>query len=350
MQVNDYDIVGYKIISPLHLAVLIAYASRYIHSEKTIRVLVVIARGPWGKNLLDTQQNSPPGIDLTFIDEEHFQLNRSKLWPLYLLLKPLETLASRHIKYKSTHVCSPTLASMMFSTSSLRRLLYCHPVVLDEGIGSFNSRQLFQQEAKKRSTVAVVRTSLFWTYTLLWKNISLFGGERASLFRFENGKPYINDDIANSYKTTFVNNYMLRNTPTTLKPNTILILTQPFSEMGICSKNELFTAAKKMAEAIKQMGAIPVIKTHPVEAPDKYDHLGIERLNYDGPAEEIFATSSDKIREVWGYNSTSLITGCALFGLKTVSVRTPFFSNLSNMIDREAISLYSAFTETRIQN
>ncbi|PLW68659.1 polysialyltransferase family glycosyltransferase [Pseudohalioglobus lutimaris] len=345
MKIEEYDIVGYKIISPLHLATLMAYASLFRQTEARLKVLVIVSKGPWAKNILRRPDRTRGNMDITFVDEADFELNKSPLWPLYLLLKPLVTLLSKLSGRNTKPLCSPTMASVMFTVGSWRRMLRYKPVILDEGIGSFNLSHSFRQEAERQASNQITRKILAWVYAKIWNHLTALGGERVSLFSFIEGTPSINQDIAERYRATFLENYSLGKASVDLQPNTVLILTQPFSEMGICSEREMLDALKSMKEQIEEMGAQPAIKTHPAETSGKYDHLGIEQLTYAGPAEDLFAAKTQSIKEVWGFSSTSLITGSALFGLRCRRIDLDRPGASIRLFKGEALALFLHYTE-----
>lgn len=346
LNLDQYDVVGYRIISPLHLAALLAYSSRFISAKKPLKILVVVSKGPWENSILSCFSSNSNETEIDFIDETSLNTKISHSWAIYLTLNPIFTLLSWTTRRKRKPLCAPTMASLKFVSSSLCRTVYLRPVVLDEGIGSFNAEPGFLKEAERRTNSRMARSFLVFIYRTLWSNLELIGAERITLFKFNRGQPIIDNDIATSYKITFLQIYKLRNQSVFLEPNTALILTQPLSEMGICSEAQLLNAVTKIANEITSTGANPIIKTHPAESKGKYNCLNIKTLDYEGAVEEIYAGNHQKIKEVWGFHSTALITASALYELKAKSVKTPWLSNFLDNLDSEAKALYKKYTDS----
>jgi hypothetical protein len=224
-------------------------------------------------------------------------------------------------------------------------MFFFRPVLIDEGIGSFNSDKLLREEADKMVSLRVFQLALWRLFQLLWRSLPLFGGTRVSLFSFRNGKPEVNEIVAQSYREAFRAGHLQRDEVTSLAPNTILILTQPFVEMGVCTESELLDQLKPWVEHAKLLGAHPLLKPHPAESSLKYKSLQAECVKYSGPVEELLATEGDSLREVWGFNSTSLITARALFGIHGKRIPTPWRQASVQIFQGQALALFSFYTE-----
>ena len=166
-----------------------------------------------------------------------------------------------------------------------------------------------------------------------------------SLFNFKKGKPKIDEVVAKSYRNTFRNGYIERCEPVKIEANTILILTQPLVETGVCTATELVDSIRACIEYAKALGATPALKLHPAEAASNYDSLDLKPIEYSGPVEELFAAKGENFREVWGFNSTSLITGRALFGISTKRMDPPWQELSITVFQGHALELFLNFTE-----
>ena len=345
MKLSDYDLIGYKIISPFHLAALTAYASRIQHGLEPLNVLVLVSKGPWQHNILSSSGASHSRLNLTFCNEEQFIQKQSFFWPLFLLLKPIASRFARLTRVKIVPVCSPTMTCVKLSVASIHNTFFLSPIVIDEGIGSFNSTYIFKEEAKGLVRSAPARTFFSQLFQFLWKNLPLFGGSRQALFSFDGDQPVLNETVAESYRLAFRNGYLARHQPAKFSTDTVLILTQPFAEAGYCTEAELIAGLCPWIEYARQLGGEVLLKPHPAESVAKYESLGVECLEYSGPVEELFATFSQNIREVWGFNSTSLITGRALFGLVSKRIELPWPGTSIKLFGDEARALFGKYTE-----
>lgn len=351
MNLEDYDIIGYKIVSPLHMATLLAYASRIKPTEIPMKLLVIVSKGPWERNILDHSAPVPEGIEISYVEESELWLGRSRAWPLYLAAKPLLLALARMMQKPPLPVCSPTMTSVLYSGSSLARACRVSPVILDEGIGSFNCGQIFRQASEQHTASPVLQRALQFCYKTIWNHLKLWGGARVSLFGFIDGRAVIDEEVADSYRSTFLANYKARGADLRLPHNSALILTQPYSEAGTttedraCSEEQLIQLVKYMAEEIRLSGCYPVLKLHPVEARNKYACLKLTTLDYDGPAEEIFAACGHSITEVWGFNSTSLILAPSLYGIRAKVVSVDWNLDYLRSLDAEAAVLFRQYTE-----
>jgi hypothetical protein len=107
----------------------------------------------------------------------------------------------------------------------------------------------------------------------------------------------------------------------------------------------LVAKLRPWVEYARRLGGQPVLKSHPAESISKYDSLGLEYLHYSGPVEELFASLGKNIREVWSFNSTSLITGRALFGLVGKRIELPWPKTSIELFKGQAQALFLAYTE-----
>lgn len=349
MNLDDFDLVGYKIISPFHMAALNAYADRLGSSVRPLKILVILSKGPWQKKIEIDAGKSSNNLHLTFIDEDKFSTRQSTFWPLLITLKPLAAFLTRFFGMKRVTICSPTMACLKLSTSSIKYLFLTKPVIIDEGLGSFNTAHLFKLEAEQLTDILPFSVAISWIFHLLWTCFPIFGGSRETLFRFRSGRPVLNELVADSYRKVFSINYAQNEQHPTIAKNTVLVLTQAFVELGLCSDEEMIQELIPWVSMVRRAGKNPMLKPHPAEDLSKYLALDADIIDYSGAVEELFAANSENIVQLWGFTSTSLITGNALFKLDSKRMPIPWGEPREQKLTTKAKNLLEAHTEILIR-
>ncbi|WP_421860168.1 polysialyltransferase family glycosyltransferase [Marinobacter salarius] len=342
---REYDLIGYRIVSPFHLTALTAFAQNFRPEKETLNLLIIVSKGPWKKNILKSTPIPDPRLNVRFIDEEEAGLEFPAWWLLLLIVRPFFGWAVKWINIAQIPVCAPTLSCLRLSSRSFSSLWRFEPVLIDEGVGSFNVLQNFRREAQSRFKSRWIQKFALQGYKLLHSSFDLFGGRRVTLFSFKGKEPVLNANVADSYRHVFRMGYEQRGQRLSFDRPVVLVLTQPFAEMGVCSEGDFVTEIERLVRKIHQLRLVPVLKTHPAEDLSKYNSLDVERVEYDGPAEEIFAAESNNVAEIWGFSSTSLIIGNALYGIRSRRVRLPWPDATVDFFKNEAQSLFKTYTE-----
>lgn len=343
---RQYDLIGYRIVSPFHLVALTAFAQSFLLERDTLNVLVILSEGPWGRTLLKNPSVSDPRLNVTFIDEQSAESKFPVWWPLILISRPLINSIAKLTGARQIPVCAPTLSCVKWSSRSLSSVWHLTPILIDEGIGTFNTRRQFRRRAQQQFKAKWIQPLAILGFRFIHSSLPLFGGKRASLFSFQGQRPILNTEMANALRSIFKRGYEARDELLNFDKPVVLILTQPFSEGGLCSENEWVDEIEKMIIKIRQMGFNPALKVHPAENFAKYDRLQVERVDYTGPVEEIFAAAGTDIMEIWGFTTTSLITGSALFGIRARRMNLPLSFRNAYVVEGEAQLLFSTYTET----
>ena len=346
VRAKEYDLIGYRIVSPFHLTALTAFAQTFRPEKDSLNLLVIVSKGPWKKNILTSTPIPDHRINVTFIEEEEAGLEFPIWWPLFLILRPFLSRAARCMNNARIPICAPTLSCVRFSSRSFSALWYFEPVLIDEGIGSFNTMQNFRQEAQRKFRTPWIQAVVSFGFRSVYGSLRLLGGTRVTLFSFKGQKPALNHNVADSYRRVFKMGYNRRSKSVKFDRPVVLVLTQPFAEMGVCSADELVDEVEKLTQRIYRMGLVPVLKVHPAEDAAKYRRLGVEHVEYEGPVEEIFAAAGSDIAEIWGFSSTSLIIGSALYGIRSRTVRLPWPGATVDVFRDEAHLLFLTYTET----
>lgn len=343
---EEYDLIGYRIVSPFHLMALTAFAQNFQPEKKSLNLLVIVSKGPWKQKILTSDSVPDPRLKVTFLEEEEAGLKFPVWWPLFLMLRPFISWIAKLTIGARVPVCAPTLSCLRFSSRSLSALWNLEPILIDEGIGSFNTIQNFKREAQRQFRKKWVQALAFWAFRLVNGSLRVLGGNRITLFSFARQRPVLNRRVADSYRRVFKMGYDRRDKPLRFGRSVVLILTQPFSESGVCAPDELVDEIEKLLPMIRQKGEVPVLKVHPAEDPTKYFRLGLDHVEYEGPAEEIFAAAGCEIAEIWGFSSTSLIIGSALYGIRARRMELPWAEATVEIFKDESRALFLAYTET----
>ena len=345
IKAKDYDLIGYRIVSPFHLMALAAFALNFRPDKERLRVLIIVSDGPWGKTIISDTPLSDPRLDVTYVEESQSGFKSPPWWPVLLLLRVFASVLLLWKRQTKIPVCAPSLACLRFSTSTLAGVFHLQPTLIDEGVGSFNTAQNFKRDARKKFRNPFVQWCLSGIYGVIFSAFRFLGGRRVTLFEFQDHKPVVNERVANSYRRAFQSGYLARNTEISLKESALVILTQPFVELGVCSLNDYMTEMGKLVRKAHKSNLMPLLKVHPAEDQSKYAELGVEILEYRGPAEEVFAAAADSIAEIWGFTSTSLITGSVLYGIRSCRVHLPWPDASLDFFQDESRSLFLTYTE-----
>ncbi len=157
--------------------------------------------------------------------------------------------------------------------------------------------------------------------------------EKRFLFRLESGLK-INDDICSSYKEVL----KLRKNDLNMKhfDRSVLIISQPFSELNRISQKEELQFMDSLIKFINKKGLKPILKPHPREKVEKYNKLidcDFDVIGNNFPVEEIIPNLNPKC--VIGYSSTALLNSKVFYGINAVSLSDIMHSISEDEIDDE---------------
>jgi len=309
--------------------------------KNDLNVLVILSKGPW-ENFIATQQNRELGrLKIDYVLKEDLRLNESRFLPFFILLKPLFRLFSRN----RLPVCSPTLTCLRYSASSFYMSMRTDPVLLDEGIGSYNVLNLIGDEFKNKFGSGFRFFIAFALFKFVYRRFSLFGGRKYHLFRREGSSLTKNCEVSEAYKATL--GLLADERPElSIGAGSVVLLSQPVIEMGLCSEGEYKEIIGKIVNVAKAKGLRIVVKPHPAESGDMYRRLGLIVLSYPGAVEELFARYPDEIIEVWGFSSTALITASAIFQIPSKKIVSAIDRVLVIPKNSGAAALFQEYTTT----
>jgi hypothetical protein len=316
---EKYDVIGYKIVSPFHFVALLAYAQRRFPG-KTPKILVALSKGPWAEEIVSHESLNIEGFDLDFCNLQDLNSPKSYKVAIFIILKPFFIALSHVLKFQTLDVCSTSIASLKFSCSSVFSLLTMRPIIIDEGLGSYNIERNIRKEIENSKVPTLLKSFIFFLYLFFYESIKIFGGSRQHLFDTSGNRVRIVGDVSQSYQSVFSELYKDQGMSVSAD---VLFVTQPLTEMGIMSEGAYEGLLRNVEEYAAQKGLSLVVKPHPAECFDKYKKRGMQVIEELGAIEGMIASSSVEVGEVWGFNSTSLITLPALFGLSSKYIVTP---------------------------
>lgn len=314
----EYDVVGYKIVSPLHLVSLLAFCERR-YGIRNPKILVILSKGPWDRNILDVSEFDLSGFDICFVEQSDVKVRHS--WETYFLtlLRPLLFLFVP-FRRKTKFFCSTSLSAVFGSSLSLRSWYKFHPILLDEGIGTYNFQYNIRNWAKGINNV-VLRKLAFYSVSFVNRYLWLFGAKRENLFGIIGGEVFVSADIKESLLKILRRIY---SSSFPVYSADILLVTQPYMEMGMVNEEDYLSYISNLINYATSKNKRIIVKAHPAEKSEKYIGLGCNVWHDARPIEALIATGALEIKEVWGFNSTSLITLPELFDIESKYLESPW--------------------------
>lgn len=143
--------------------------------------------------------------------------------------------------------------------------------------------------------------------------------ERRNLFLKENDDLVPNEEVLESYKAVLkIRNYN-KDLADSLKEKSVLIVTQPYSEMGFISEEDEF---KVIEDIINFLDKKILLKPHPREDKNKYNSLtekysNIEILDNSFSIEELLPSLN--LYFIIGFTSSTLINAKIFYNIESIS-------------------------------
>lgn len=220
------------------------------------------------------------------------------------------------------------------ATRALARLVTAHRgrrpqvVVVDEGIGSYGTWRtrraayLRQGGAGPWSTVRAVTVASAARFVpdLRW-----------SLYSRSGSGWVVHDVVADEFR--------LRLGGGPPAPRTAVYLTQPWSHLGVMSREAYAAHLESVRLSCATVGLGFTLRPHPWEDPDRY--AGLPVLSARGPAELDREVTDATV--VIGANSTALLNVRAIHGTRVARVTAPELARLDAGLSRRQRSLLDAF-------
>ncbi|MDY9922947.1 polysialyltransferase family glycosyltransferase [Methanobacterium sp.] len=206
-------------------------------------------------------------------------------------------------------------------------------ILVDEGLGTYLSKKVWKLVDKKQnySIIKTVKQDLLNKLSIDKRTTSLLRFlkcvELNERFLFKKSIPLkINSNIAENYKK-IIN---LQNDLRMATNDSILIITQPFSEKNMMLQKDEMNIMKSLIDYLNELEYKVFLKPHPAEKINKYDNITCPNLiiiKDDLMAEKIIPNLNPNF--VIGYTSTVLINSSLLYGITTISL-VDMLLNLSN--------------------
>ena len=227
-------------------------------------------------------------------------------------------------------------------------------VLIDEGYASYVSKENWKQLRKelRREDAKEADSNLMYSVTSnIFRSVDYIFREMITrsmpvetrfLFRLES-QLIINDDICSSYKE------VLKLRKNDLKMDkfgkTVLIITQPFSEMNTISLKEELSLMGSLIKVLNEKGIKPVIKPHPRENSAKYNNLtdcDFDVIENNFPVEEIIPNLNPVC--VIGYSSTALLNSKVFYDIDAISLSDIMHSMSSDEMLHESDEEFKTLT------
>ena len=335
-----YDVVGYKIVSPLHLVSLLAFCDRHFAGRRP-KVLIVLSQGPWARKILDLTSLNNSRYQISVVEEEDVQRFQGYHYLFFMALRPFFSFFNP-LAPKGVFFCSTSLASLKGSSFSLRSLVRIVPFILDEGIGSYNVGKNINLEVSSGAGNFLSRCLKRFLLKLIYSRSVFFDCKKELLFQKKGGRVILDKNV----KDSFINALKA------LYPNDkkavvadVLLLTQPCIEMGIVEEGEYFLYMGLIQEYAHRFGRNMIVKPHPAECFARYERYGFRVLHDSRPIEGVVAAEEIEINEVWGFSSTSLVTLPALFGIESKQIQSPWQEINLSRFGGESLELFKQYSD-----
>lgn len=199
------------------------------------------------------------------------------------------------------HIGSPAVRHV-FSRSGPRPLR--RSIVVDEGLGSYGSVCARFSALRRQGTAtpgalarAIVRTTAV-AVTPTWRWRTYEPSSRGWM---------PNEAVAQAFRTA---------AEPADQSDRVVLLTQPWAELGLASETQVRSAVHYIAEAAAAAGFKLVVRAHPAETLRHYD--GVETIHGSGPAELQAAVTGARL--VVGETSSALLHLAAIFGVAATRV------------------------------
>ena len=264
--------------------------------------------------------------------EDDIDINSSFVFKLPILLSPFRKSKDSNIILMSAN---NILVRKYLSVLTLHELKKCYlqTVLVDDGIGSYFNRIVFDKCAQAESRHYYKDILISRVSSMLQKHLNCLNWHMLGIDA--NGLVPINTNFYCDVISDAVNEEFSDQLEVFLceHPNRLMmIITQPWSETKQIDRETEMRIIKEVVSSNKDDYQV-IIKPHPRENINKYDEIGVEILRGNLPAEFYFtALRSNDI--VVGFNSTSLISAKFIFDLDTYTIAKRLdLGSRDNMMD-----------------
>lgn len=298
-------IIGYSIVSPLHLINFLTYL-RYTNNHYDI---VYIFLGIyWSKNILPKrylEYCSKKGYILVYEENE-----KNKI------LKQINSATLVFVKYLSWKI-------MLKEKNKIDSV-----VVIDEGLSSYAGffHSIKAQARESKSILKTLKFILSWYLGLMVKMLYLKSYVKFTAFDIKK------IEIISSYKENFslvLNDLKVKNNLEDID-NVIIFCTQPWVDLGVMSCKQYTEYLFEIKDKLKRKDLNLVIKKHPADM--IFDYSGFSVIEFDGAVEEL----------VYGENCLGVLSACstssllipACLGINSYTTETAFLGGLDHRVKK----------------
>lgn len=296
-------IVGYSIVSPLHLINFLTYL-RYTNSHYDIVYIFVGIY--WSKSILPKrylEYCAKKGYILVYEESE-----KNKI------LKESKSITLVFIKYLSWKIMLKNKIDKV--------------VVIDEGLSSYAGffHSIKAQARESRSILKTLKFILSWYLGLIVKMLYVNSFVKFTAFDLKK------IEIISSYKENFslvLNDLKVKNNLEDVN-NVIIFCTQPWVDLGVMSCEQYAQYLFEIKDKLKRKDLNLVIKKHPADM--IFDYSGFSVIEFDGAVEEL----------VYGENCLGVLSACstssllipACLGINSYTTETAFLGGLDHRVKK----------------
>lgn len=272
-------LVGYGLVSPLHIANFMAYY--YSHPQQYSDITIYISNY-WGKNIIPERYIhflKSLGITVTFNDSNLFyDLNNKTIDIVFVGDFKWRVLLKFHASINSVAVVDEGLSSYRGLISMIRQHPYIKP-----------HKYIISRFLNKTLLVGK-KTTYFHAFSK--NNLQVNESYKAGLFHFFT-------KLNEFYPIKVTTDYS----------NTVLFCSQPIS---YSNEETQIACIKSIQKQLEEQGLSLIIKRHPADDPLELKKYGIEILEDERILEELFFNTNFKA--LISQNSTSSFMVPALYG------------------------------------
>lgn len=296
-------IVGYSIVSPLHLINFLTYL-RYTNSHYNIVYIFVGIY--WSKSILPKrylEYCAKKGYILVYEESE-----KNKI------LKESKSITLVFIKYLSWKIMLKNKIDKV--------------VVIDEGLSSYAGffHSIKAQARESRSILKTLKFILSWYLGLMVKMLYVNSFVKFTAFDLKKTQ------IISSYKENFslvLNDLKVKNNLEDID-NVIIFCTQPWVDLGVMSCEQYAQYLFEINDKLKRKDLNLVIKKHPADM--IFDYSGFSVIEFDGAVEEL--VYGESCLGVLSACSTSSLLIPACLDINSYTTETAFLGGLDHGVKK----------------
>lgn len=356
LEKENIDFIGF-IVSPFHALGIDSYLYGLSKKNKNLKGLIFInphSKSGFIVNKKDLRCSEFADVEIIYIKRENYLRNKNNLKKISnginMYLGLLNIMLRK--KYSKRELFILTIMNInifmlsIFSNKKLLRDYYPRFVLIDEGIGTYMSKQVWKLEGTyinssldDKSIFSRLKR-LFVIFLLkmasYYKNI-----EKRFIFYSRKDNIYVNEHVIASYrkiieinKNHIKNNDIINLTKYISGGKFVILATQPFVEYNQIKLFDYMDILDNLLKILNKRNLKIVLKPHPREDEKKYEiilknYKDIYICTKNFLLEEILYLNPIKI---FGFTTTSLITSKLFYGIESISLANIIIKNTNDSL------------------